>query len=181
MESQDTSRNQSFSRTQSQKSQRVFMLASVFQLGYVSSVFAGGRRCMALADRNVMGFIASFHELASAERKYYCKLSDIKSQVLRPLLELGEHRSPAQLLDSPLSRLTFCRSSVRVSGPGARPGVLRAPADVGGSVQPSVPPDGAARCQPHRQSAPWPRRQGSAHLRPRQHLPRRLQRVRVQK
>lgn len=60
------------------------------QLGYVSSVFAGGRRCVALSDRNVMGFIASLHELASAERRFYCKLCNIKSQILRPLLELGK-------------------------------------------------------------------------------------------
>uniref|UniRef100_A0AAX7SWR2 VPS9 domain-containing protein n=1 Tax=Astatotilapia calliptera TaxID=8154 RepID=A0AAX7SWR2_ASTCA len=57
------------------------------QLGYVSSVFAGGRRCVALSDRNVMGFIASLHELASAERRFYCKLCNIKSQILRPLLD----------------------------------------------------------------------------------------------
>lgn len=63
----------------------------VSQLGFVSSVFAGGLSCVALSDRNVMGFIASLHELASAERKFYCKLCSIKSQILRPLLELGEH------------------------------------------------------------------------------------------
>uniref|UniRef100_A0A669D112 Alsin Rho guanine nucleotide exchange factor ALS2 n=1 Tax=Oreochromis niloticus TaxID=8128 RepID=A0A669D112_ORENI len=57
------------------------------QLGYVSSVFAGGRRCVALSDRNVMGFIASLHELASAERRFYCKLCNVKSQILRPLLD----------------------------------------------------------------------------------------------
>lgn len=61
-----------------------------FQLRYVSNVFAGGRQCVALSDRNVMGFIASLHELASAERKFYCKLSNIKAQIIRPLLELGE-------------------------------------------------------------------------------------------
>uniref|UniRef100_A0A665SZI5 VPS9 domain-containing protein n=1 Tax=Echeneis naucrates TaxID=173247 RepID=A0A665SZI5_ECHNA len=59
----------------------------VFQLGYVSSVFAGGSRCMALSDRNVMGFIASLHELAAAERKSYCKLCNIKTQIIRPLLD----------------------------------------------------------------------------------------------
>uniref|UniRef100_A0A3Q3BBA9 Alsin Rho guanine nucleotide exchange factor ALS2 b n=1 Tax=Kryptolebias marmoratus TaxID=37003 RepID=A0A3Q3BBA9_KRYMA len=58
-----------------------------FQLGYVSSVAAGGRSCAALSDRNVMGFIASLHELASAERKFYCKLCGIRSQVVRPLLD----------------------------------------------------------------------------------------------
>ncbi|KAA8579635.1 hypothetical protein FQN60_006728, partial [Etheostoma spectabile] len=45
-------------------------------------------RCVALSDRNVMGFIASLHELASAERKFYCKLCTIKTQIIRPLLEL---------------------------------------------------------------------------------------------
>uniref|UniRef100_A0A3Q0QVJ7 Alsin Rho guanine nucleotide exchange factor ALS2 n=1 Tax=Amphilophus citrinellus TaxID=61819 RepID=A0A3Q0QVJ7_AMPCI len=50
-------------------------------------VFAGGRRCVALSDRNVMGFIASLHELASTERKFYCKLCNIKSQIIRPLLD----------------------------------------------------------------------------------------------
>uniref|UniRef100_A0A4W6DLD4 Alsin Rho guanine nucleotide exchange factor ALS2 n=1 Tax=Lates calcarifer TaxID=8187 RepID=A0A4W6DLD4_LATCA len=57
------------------------------QLGYVSSVFAGGRRCVALSDRNVMGFIASLHELAAAERKFYCKLCNVKTQIIRPLLD----------------------------------------------------------------------------------------------
>uniref|UniRef100_A0A8C9Z812 Alsin Rho guanine nucleotide exchange factor ALS2 n=1 Tax=Sander lucioperca TaxID=283035 RepID=A0A8C9Z812_SANLU len=56
-------------------------------LGY--NVVAGGQRCVALSDRNVMGFIASLHELASAERKFYCKLCTIKTQIIRPLLELG--------------------------------------------------------------------------------------------
>lgn len=62
----------------------------LFQLRYVSSVFAGGQRCAALSDRNVMGFIASLHELASSERKFYWKLCNIKTQIIRPLLELGE-------------------------------------------------------------------------------------------
>lgn len=56
----------------------------------MSSVFAGGRCCVALSDKNVMGFIASLHELAAAERKFYCKLCDVKTQILRPLLGLGE-------------------------------------------------------------------------------------------
>ncbi|XP_035501348.1 alsin isoform X1 [Scophthalmus maximus] len=64
------------------------LLPFCMNLGYVSSVFAGGRRCVALSDRNVMGFIASLHELAAAERKFYCKLCNIKTQMLRPLLEL---------------------------------------------------------------------------------------------
>ncbi|KAF3857462.1 hypothetical protein F7725_009321 [Dissostichus mawsoni] len=61
---------------------------SCLQLGYVSNVFAGGQRCVVLLERNVMGFIASLHELAAAERKFYCKLSNIKTQIIRPLLEL---------------------------------------------------------------------------------------------
>lgn len=61
----------------------------MFQLRYVSSVFAGGQLCVSLSDRNVMGFIASLHELASAERRFYCKLCNIKTQLIRPLLELG--------------------------------------------------------------------------------------------
>uniref|UniRef100_A0A3Q1G4H7 Alsin Rho guanine nucleotide exchange factor ALS2 b n=1 Tax=Acanthochromis polyacanthus TaxID=80966 RepID=A0A3Q1G4H7_9TELE len=69
--------------------QQPVLLPFCMNLGYVSSVFAGGRRCVALSDRNVMGFIASLHELASAERKFYCKLCSIKSQIIRPLLELG--------------------------------------------------------------------------------------------
>ncbi|KAL0190510.1 hypothetical protein M9458_013208, partial [Cirrhinus mrigala] len=57
-------------------------------MGYVSSVCAGGRTCAALTDRNVMGFIASLHELAAAERKYYCRLSNINCLLLQPLLKL---------------------------------------------------------------------------------------------
>ncbi|KAM4537906.1 alsin isoform 1-T1 [Fundulus diaphanus] len=68
--------------------QQPVLLPFCMHLGYVSSVVAGGSRCVALSDRNVMGLIASLHELASAERKFYCKLCDVKSQVIRPLLEL---------------------------------------------------------------------------------------------
>ncbi|XP_077175277.1 alsin isoform X2 [Paroedura picta] len=56
--------------------------------GYISSVAAGGTNCLALVDQNMMGYIASLHELASTERQFYTKLSAIKSQVLRPLLGL---------------------------------------------------------------------------------------------
>ncbi|XP_072539652.1 alsin [Salminus brasiliensis] len=68
--------------------QQPVLLPFCMNLGYVSSVCAGGQSCAALADRNVMGFIASLHELAAAERKYYCKLSSIKSVLLQPLLKL---------------------------------------------------------------------------------------------
>ncbi|XP_035377793.1 alsin isoform X3 [Electrophorus electricus] len=62
------------------------LLPFCMNLGYVSSVFAGGLNCLALADQNAMGFISTLHELASAERKLYCTLSRVKSQILRPLL-----------------------------------------------------------------------------------------------
>uniref|UniRef100_A0A673WLX3 Alsin Rho guanine nucleotide exchange factor ALS2 n=1 Tax=Salmo trutta TaxID=8032 RepID=A0A673WLX3_SALTR len=75
--------------------QQPVLLPFCMNLGYVSGVFAGGQSCVALADRNVMGFIASLHELASAERKFYCKLSSVKNHILRPLLDLGENYRPA--------------------------------------------------------------------------------------
>lgn len=65
-------------------------ISFVFQLRYVSNVFGGGQQCAALSDRNVMGFIASLHELVSSERKFYCKMCDVKMQIIRPLLELGK-------------------------------------------------------------------------------------------
>ncbi|XP_062853828.1 alsin [Trichomycterus rosablanca] len=68
--------------------QQPVLLPFCMNLGYVSSVFAGGQLCAALADRNVIGFIASLHELAAAERKYYCKLTSIKNLLLQPLLKL---------------------------------------------------------------------------------------------
>ncbi|XP_063067833.1 alsin isoform X2 [Engraulis encrasicolus] len=66
--------------------QQPVLLPFCMNIGYVSSVCAGGQVCAALADKNVMGFIASLHELAAAERKCYCKLTSIKTQVLQPLL-----------------------------------------------------------------------------------------------
>lgn len=56
---------------------------------YVSSVFAGGGQCVALSDTNVMGFIAGLHELAAAERRFYCKLCHVKTRIVHPLLGLG--------------------------------------------------------------------------------------------
>ncbi|KAI4874071.1 hypothetical protein NFI96_018475, partial [Prochilodus magdalenae] len=69
------------------------LLPFCMNIGYVSSVFAGGLNCVALADQNVMGFIATLHEMASAERKFYCTLSSVKSQILRPLLARENLRS----------------------------------------------------------------------------------------
>ncbi|XP_066543467.1 alsin isoform X2 [Amia ocellicauda] len=73
-------------QTEGGYTQQPVLLPFCMNMGYVSSVFAGGQSCLALSDKNVMGFIASLHELASAERKFYCKLSNVKSQILRPLL-----------------------------------------------------------------------------------------------
>ncbi|XP_013856612.1 alsin isoform X2 [Austrofundulus limnaeus] len=80
--------------------QQPVLLPFCMNLGYVSSVSAGGRSCVALSDRNVMGFIASLHELASTERKFYCRLCSVRSQVIRPLLEL-------ESLSSVLGQATF--------------------------------------------------------------------------
>ncbi|XP_055083473.1 alsin isoform X1 [Periophthalmus magnuspinnatus] len=67
--------------------QQPVLLPFCMNLGYVSSVCAGGQRCAAVSDQKVMGYTASLHELASSERKYHCKLCTVKTQVIRPLLE----------------------------------------------------------------------------------------------
>nr|AAH31479.1 Als2 protein [Mus musculus] len=64
------------------------VLLSCSKLGYISRVTAGKDSYLALVDKNIMGYIASLHELASTERRFYSKLSEIKSQILRPLLSL---------------------------------------------------------------------------------------------
>ncbi|XP_063115632.1 alsin isoform X2 [Cavia porcellus] len=64
------------------------VLLSCSKLGYVSRVTAGKDSYLTLADKNIMGYIASLHELAATERRFYSKLSDTKSQILRPLLSL---------------------------------------------------------------------------------------------
>ncbi|KAM8933574.1 alsin isoform 2-T2 [Pelodytes ibericus] len=63
-------------------------LTDCSKLGYVCNISAGPGRCLALVDQNLMGYIGSLHELAATERRYYCHLSDVKSQLLRPLLGL---------------------------------------------------------------------------------------------
>ncbi|XP_016127037.1 alsin-like isoform X2 [Sinocyclocheilus grahami] len=90
--------------------QQPVLLPFCMNLGYVSSVGAGGQTCAALTDRNVMGFIASLHELAAAERKFYCKLSNINSLLLQPLLKLDSlssalSQSSAGLLQNLIGRL----------------------------------------------------------------------------
>ncbi|XP_057674463.1 alsin isoform X1 [Corythoichthys intestinalis] len=84
----ESSKQEKEEETSDGYTQQPVLLPFCMNLGFVSSVFAGGRQCVALSDKNVMGFIASLHELASAERKFYCKLCNIKTQVLSPLLDL---------------------------------------------------------------------------------------------
>ncbi|XP_064442995.1 alsin isoform X4 [Mirounga angustirostris] len=83
-------------------------LTAKSQLGYISRVTAGKDSYLALVDKNVMGYIASLHELATTERRFYSKLSDIKSQILRPLLSLENlgTASTVQLLQEVASRFS---------------------------------------------------------------------------
>ncbi|XP_073407624.1 alsin [Dendrobates tinctorius] len=89
--------------------QAPIQLAECGQLGYISSVAAGSRSCLALVDQNMMGYIGNLHELASSERSFYCHLSDIKSQILRPLLGLDNLGSvtTVQLLQDMATK--FCK------------------------------------------------------------------------
>ncbi|XP_060724838.1 alsin isoform X2 [Tachysurus vachellii] len=68
--------------------QQAVLLPFCMNLGYVSSVSAGGQMCGVISDRNMGGLISSLHELAAAERKFYCKLTNIKSLLVQPLLKL---------------------------------------------------------------------------------------------
>uniref|UniRef100_A0A4W4FF22 VPS9 domain-containing protein n=1 Tax=Electrophorus electricus TaxID=8005 RepID=A0A4W4FF22_ELEEL len=68
--------------------QQPVLLPFCMKLGYVSSVYAGGRSCAALADRNVSVSVASLHELAAAERKHYSRLISVMSALFQPLLKL---------------------------------------------------------------------------------------------
>ncbi|XP_020797444.2 alsin isoform X2 [Boleophthalmus pectinirostris] len=67
--------------------QQPVLLPFCMNLGYVSSVCAGGQRCATVSDQKVIGYTASLHEFASSERKFYCKLCSVKTQIIRPLLE----------------------------------------------------------------------------------------------
>ncbi|XP_036277440.1 alsin isoform X4 [Pipistrellus kuhlii] len=84
------------------------VLLSCSKLGYISRVAAGKDSYLALVDKNIMGYIASLHELAATERRFYSKLSDIKSQILRPLLSLENlgTASTVQLLQEVASRFS---------------------------------------------------------------------------
>uniref|UniRef100_A0A8D0KN05 Alsin Rho guanine nucleotide exchange factor ALS2 n=1 Tax=Salvator merianae TaxID=96440 RepID=A0A8D0KN05_SALMN len=95
------------------------LLLDCSKLGYISNVAAGGSNCLALVDKNMMGYIASLHELASMERQFYSKLSAIKSQVLRPLLGLDNlgAASTVQLLQEMAS--TFSKLCYLIGQHGA--------------------------------------------------------------
>ncbi|XP_061463962.1 alsin isoform X2 [Rhineura floridana] len=95
------------------------LLLNCSKLGYISSVAAGGSNCLVLVDKNIMGYIASLHELASMERQFYSKLSAIKSQVLRPLLGLDNlgAASMVQLLQEMAS--TFSKLCYLIGQHGA--------------------------------------------------------------
>lgn len=84
-------------------------LAECAQLGYICSISAGSSSCLALVDQNMMGYIGNLHELASTERSFYCHLSDVKSQILRPLLGLDNLGSVTtlQLLQDTATK--FCK------------------------------------------------------------------------
>ncbi|XP_006862092.1 PREDICTED: alsin [Chrysochloris asiatica] len=84
------------------------VLLSCSKLGYISRVTAGKNSFITLVDKNIMGYIASLHELATTERRFYSKLSDIKSQILRPLLGLENLGTAAtvQLLQEVASRFS---------------------------------------------------------------------------
>ncbi|XP_023568085.1 alsin isoform X2 [Octodon degus] len=84
------------------------VLLSCSKLGYISSITAGKDSYLALVDKNIMGYIASLHELATTERLFYSKLSDTKSQILRPLLSLENlgTLTAVQLLQEVASRFS---------------------------------------------------------------------------
>ncbi|XP_066431522.1 alsin isoform X2 [Eleutherodactylus coqui] len=89
--------------------QEPVQLMECAQLGYISSISAGSSSCLALVDQNMMGYIGNLHELASTERNFYCHLSDVKSQILRPLLGLDNLGSltAVQLLQEMATK--FCK------------------------------------------------------------------------
>ncbi|XP_053328215.1 alsin [Spea bombifrons] len=73
------------------------LLTECSKLGYVCSISTGTGSCLALVDQNLMGYIGNLHELAATERHFYCNLSDVKSQLLRPLLGLDNLGSMSTL------------------------------------------------------------------------------------
>uniref|UniRef100_A0A6Q2YTM8 Alsin Rho guanine nucleotide exchange factor ALS2 b n=1 Tax=Esox lucius TaxID=8010 RepID=A0A6Q2YTM8_ESOLU len=90
--------------------QQPVLLPFCMNLGFVGGVFAGGQTCVALTDCNVMGFVACLYELAAAERKFYCKLSSMKCQIIRPLLDLERMSSLGPVSTVLLQHLARCFS-----------------------------------------------------------------------
>ncbi|NXJ14888.1 ALS2 protein, partial [Odontophorus gujanensis] len=103
---QETTTENNLSENNSSKNP--VLLLSCSKIGYISNVIAGGDNCLVLVDKNIMGYIASLHELASTERRFYFRLSEIKSQVLRPLLGLDNlgNANTVQLLQEMASRFS---------------------------------------------------------------------------
>uniref|UniRef100_A0A3Q2D4F0 Alsin Rho guanine nucleotide exchange factor ALS2 n=1 Tax=Cyprinodon variegatus TaxID=28743 RepID=A0A3Q2D4F0_CYPVA len=93
---------------------RPSLLPFYIEMSYISSVCSGGQLCAALTDRNVMGFIAAIHELASSERRFSCWTSDVRKFLIAPLRKKGESSST---LGEPSARLFFalCDSFVHLS------------------------------------------------------------------
>ncbi|OXB76848.1 UNVERIFIED_CONTAM: hypothetical protein H355_002541 [Colinus virginianus] len=103
---QETTTENNLSENNSSKNP--VLLLSCSKIGYISNVIAGGDNCLVLVDKNIMGYIACLHELASTERRFYFRLSEIKSQVLRPLLGLDNlgNANTIQLLQEMASRFS---------------------------------------------------------------------------
>ncbi|XP_015228322.1 PREDICTED: alsin-like isoform X2 [Cyprinodon variegatus] len=93
---------------------RPSLLPFYIEMSYISSVCSGGQLCAALTDRNVMGFIAAIHELASSERRFSCWTSDVRKFLIAPL---RKKESACQTLGEPSARLFFalCDSFVHLS------------------------------------------------------------------
>ncbi|KAG8432698.1 hypothetical protein GDO86_017080 [Hymenochirus boettgeri] len=68
--------------------QNLVQLDECGKLGYICSISSGADSCLALVDYNMRGYIGNLHELAATERSFYSHLSDVKSQILKPLLGL---------------------------------------------------------------------------------------------
>ncbi|XP_029967900.1 alsin isoform X2 [Salarias fasciatus] len=93
---------------------RPTLLQSCIEMGYISSVSSGGRRCAVLEDHNVRGFISAIHELASRERQLFCWSSRVRTTLLTPLRN-RESISPA--LGEQCTHLFFslCESFLHLS------------------------------------------------------------------
>ncbi|XP_047226297.1 alsin-like isoform X4 [Girardinichthys multiradiatus] len=93
---------------------RPTLLPFCIEMNYISSVYGSGRMCAALTDRNMMGFIAAIHELASRERRFCCWMSDVRKVLLTPL---RTKESTCQMLGELCTHLFFalCESFIHLS------------------------------------------------------------------